>query len=714
MAFRIPATNPTLATLMLGVATVVAQAILLREAMAAMGGSETAWGLVMALWLAGMGAGARLAGRSGSASFARGLPVAVLVLCAAGILLFRAAPALLGATPGETLTTLRAAWLWALAVAPAAAAGGAAFPLLAGELGSGGPGRAYALEAIGALAGGLVLTAVLLPLGTAAALLATTGVVAGVLLLPRHPVAAAVAATACLGLALPAHGVLARATWEWSGRPGSLGGWAETRHQRLAVSEGAPTALYANGRLRATVPDPYGTELRAHLVMLLHPEPRRVLAVGSAADGSLAAMVRHPVDEILAVEEDPELIDWLRHWYGPDFRDLLDRPGVRTLTTDPLRAIAEHRDLDLVVLAGGDPTTLRANRIRTLEFFRSCRSAMTPGGILVLEVGVSDTYLGGVAGHLVDVLAATLKEAFPRITAIPGERILLVAGAERAELTTAPAALEARLAVRPGLAETLHPALVRMLVDPERQQPLEARVLAAEAPLNTAAHPHAVLVAASLHEARSSRSLVRLGAVLESHSPTPLLWGLAAAAAVLAAVTASPRHPVRAVTVAAVIGFSSMGWWLLLLATWQATRGSVYAEVGALTGLFMAGVAGGGWLGLRRRHGHWVLPGLLGAGVVLSLLVASGAPARLPIPVVPSLLLLGGGITGAAFPRLGELAGEGSGRRGAGLAFAADELGAAAAALLVGTVILPWAGLPASALGLAVLGLAALPAALRR
>ena len=92
----------TTTTFLLGVATVIAQSILLREAMAAMGGSEVALGLVMALWLSGMSLGARLGVRIGSPALAGLLPLLTLVAAAVGTVLFRAAPELTGATAGTS------------------------------------------------------------------------------------------------------------------------------------------------------------------------------------------------------------------------------------------------------------------------------------------------------------------------------------------------------------------------------------------------------------------------------------------------------------------------------------------------------------------------------------------------------------------------------------------------------------------------------------
>jgi hypothetical protein len=159
--------DPRATVFLLGSSTVIAQALLLREAMAAMGGSELAWGTVMALWLAGVSVGARVGVRWGSPALARRLPVVVIALAGLGVIVFRAAPALVGASAGETITTASAAWLWVVAVLPAALSGGLAFPVLAHLVGGVGGGRAYALEAAGALVGGVLLSLVLVQLGAA-------------------------------------------------------------------------------------------------------------------------------------------------------------------------------------------------------------------------------------------------------------------------------------------------------------------------------------------------------------------------------------------------------------------------------------------------------------------------------------------------------------------------------------------------------------------
>lgn len=195
--------------------------------------------------------------------------------------------------------------------------------------------------------------------------------------------------------------------------------------------------------------------------------------------------------------------------------------------------------------------------------------------------------------------------------------------------------------------------------------------------------------------------LLRAVAALESRAPTPLLVLLLVAALALPLRAAAGAR--LGVETAALVGLCSMGWWLLLLSCWQSTVGAVYAEVGALAGVFMGGSVIGAALARRRALGRHHLPAVFGVGSALSLLIAVGAPLAAPRLTVVPLLVLTGALTGAAFPAVARLLAPDDARAGAGRGFAADEIGAAGGALLVGLVAIPWAGMPAVAGGLALL-----------
>lgn len=692
--------------LVLGGATVVAQATLLREAMAALGGSELAWGSVLALWLAATAVGARVGAARGSDGLARLCPMLVLAAAAAGVVLLRAGPAMTGATAGELVTTGSALWLWVAAVAPAGCCGGLAFPILAAGAGA---SRAYALEAVGSVAGGLAFTFVLAPLGTAAILTVAIGVVGGLQLWPARRVPALLLLSAGVAAAPGAGILLAEAGWHWSRHPGELRRWKETRHQRLELAGQDPLHLYADGRLAATYPDPWQVVPRAHLLMLLHPEPRHVLLVGGLADGTLEPLLRHPIASALVVEDDPALPRLVQRWYPMDFATALADRRVGIAAAGPLRTLDRGGPWDLVLLLDDPPTTLRRNRTRTEEFFVACARTMTPSGVLVVRSGVPDTYLGGGGGELLGILASTLRRSFPAVRAIAGEEVLLVAAREPASLELDPAALDDRWHRRSVSDPRFDPRILPVLLDPARSADVDAFLATGSSPPNTVARPRAVLLAAGLEEGRSRGRLLTVARWLELHRPLPLAAATAAIAVLFALLPLTPCR--TGAPVAAVVGLGSISWVLLLLGGWQARHGSVYSEIGALEAAFMGGLCGGALWATRWRRSERVLPWLLVGSAVLSAAIAFSSPAGFPLATIPLMLVAGGALTGGSFAGVARLTGSPTRRRRAGVAFTADELGAAIGSLLVGLLAIPWAGMTATALGLAVVQIAAIPAA---
>lgn len=695
----------------LGFSAAVAQAVLVREAMGALGGSELAWGMVLGAWLGGMGLGA-WAGVHRPAAPTH-LPQMMVVLAAGGVVLLRAAPALLGQSPGEVSSTVRAAWVWLAAVTPGAVSGGAAFASLAARLPQrDAAGQAYSLESAGGVLGGLTLTYLLASCGSVPALCVTAGLTAAAQLMARRRWwLALTAAVLGLGLAWPAENALASAGWRWAGHPGEMETWRNTRQQRVELSAGQPAALYADGHLLAVLPDPYRASLRGHLLALLHPAPRRVLLVGAVPGEMDRPLLRHPIERLDEVVEDPGLLDLVE-----GARALLPLPAGDAarrhfVVSDPLRAVRQGGPWDLVILADPDPATMRQNRTRTVEFVREAAATLAPKGVLAMRVGVGDTFLAGTGGRLLAVLHATLREALPATRAIPGEEVWLLGSQAPSSLETDAGILAARWRERSIADEVFAPEMLPILLDADRAASLQRFLDATHAEVNTVARPRAVLLAAALQEGRADGAVVRwLSRISDGVEPTAVLLGLAWAAWLL--VSGVRRRAPRA-GVAVLVGVASMGWWLLLLAVWQGTRGSVYAEVGALSAAFMAGIwVGSRWICRQARRATALLPGLLLAGTMLSLGLVAGLPRRWPMVAVPLLLAVAGGLTGAAFPGLAAWPGSHGRALGAGRGFAADEIGAAGGAAILGVVVLPVLGSDAAALGLACL-LAAAAAGVR-
>ncbi|MCD4751030.1 MAG: hypothetical protein K8R59_16785 [Thermoanaerobaculales bacterium] len=694
--------------ILLGAVATAAQALLLREAMTTLRGSELAWGALLFLWLAGAAGGARFsAGGKPRTWVERWSTFAIASGAAWGFVALRAAPALAGGSGGETANAWLVLLVWPIAVLPAAVATGAGFSFLAGRLGE--AASAYGLESLGAALGGLAFTFILAPLGGSFMISILVGLGVTVLLPPRSWFLSLLLLATAFTIGLAAKPWVASATWAAGRHQGDLAASEESRHQRLEISSGPPHSVYADGRLTGTFPpDPFLERPSAEFLLLLHPDAHRVAVIGGLSDGRIGALLGPSIEQLFIIEEDRALIRLLASGLSPATTATLNDARVGLISTAPLRALNQLRDIDLFLLLDGPPTNLRANRTRTLEFLQSIPSCLSEQGLLVMSTGTDDTYLGGIAGRLLAIQATTLKSVFPQVFAVAGNPVLLLAARDRsAEFPFAEDLVERWRRRGPDRVEYLD-LMVPTLLNASRSSELMHALEDHNAPVNTAGRPTAVLAAATLTEGRSLHVLLPMFGALMDAPRWPAALALAAAL-LLFGGSGFVRLKQRTAP-ALIVGFVGMTWWLLLLAAWQATRGSVYSEVGLLSALFMGGLAAGSF-SASFRPSSFTLSRLLTAGFGLSGAMFFGITLVLPEITIPSFLLFGGGIIGAAFPSLAALSGGSRNRRGIAIAFAADEMGAAGAAFLVGIIGIPWLGSNAVAAGTALLCLAGIVAA---
>jgi spermidine synthase len=185
----------------------------------------------------------------------------------------------------------------------------------------------------------------------------------------------------------------------------------------------------------------------------------------------------------------------------------------------------------------------------------------------------------------------------------------------------------------------------------------------------------------------------------------------------------------------AVVGAAALGWWLLVLFSFQTHAGALYGHLGVLTAAFMLGLALGAALAPRAAVADGprdaaTLPGALRAlrlSLGVAALFAAAFPVALPaasraaasglawgLLACGGLLLAAGTVAGAVFPVAAEVrlaSGDGAAHAASRLE-AADHAGAAAAALFGAVLFVPVLGIAASAWLLAALVAVAIVAAL--
>lgn len=668
---------------LIGLAACPAQAVLLRELLARGSGNELAVTIYLAVWLLGSAVGARWWSRLLGSRFPpfSGLLAGGAIVAVLGVAMARLIPQP-GGLSGEIPSPF-AIILWGSCVLlPPAFRTAGLFPLTATT-----PGRAYAAEAIGALAGGLAVTLMVVLRIPSLTILSLDLAVLLLALSPKRAVrfaAAAIFLAALCGGSEIVDRALFRAAWQ-ARHPGfRLVQHAMTPSRSLVLAEREGERwLLVDDALAEVVHDTYRDEAIAALLRSVVPRVDRVLLVDFGGAGVARALAQGGVPEISCLLPDRE-----------DTLLVAPVPGVDYTIGDPRVALREAEGgQDVIALSAGEAAGIAANRLWTAEAFREMRRLLRPGGAIVLLMPGGEAAPEAGAQMRRMSIAAALDETAGPVQALDADRFVLIASGEHGPGSLDADSLAARLR-RSGRAPASFP--------PERfaaEYPADRRVELKPAAVNRDGRPVAV--------ASAIRRWARM-AGLAAGPPK----GLAAALFlfVLLIVLAPWARGAGGAGTSVLLATAavSMGLDLLVLMAYQAQVGMLYAGLGALLGAFVGGTALGAILAERtagRLGAHRALAAACAAQMILAgaagfclthLPIASPFLASVPYAVITVLL---GASCGFPFP----IAARGS---TAGSAWSTDAVGGMIGAVLFLNVI-SWGVVP-TGIALGGLSLAAM------
>ncbi len=144
--------------------------------------------------------------------------------------------------------------------------------------------------------------------------------------------------------------------------------------------------LKHNGKTDAStnVQDNFAQYLLAHLPLLLHPRPERVVNIGLGGGTTLSGITAHPEPrEIVLVELDPLVVEATHTWFANANRRALDDPRVRLVIDDGRSFIERGQDrFDVIVSEPPNIWVSGVSGLFTEEFYRAARARLRPGGLL--------------------------------------------------------------------------------------------------------------------------------------------------------------------------------------------------------------------------------------------------------------------------------------------------------------------------------------------
>ncbi|HEY2418060.1 MAG TPA: fused MFS/spermidine synthase, partial [Steroidobacteraceae bacterium] len=328
------------------------------------------------------------------------------------------------------LDLLRALW----ALLPPTMLWGASFPLAlaaAGSTGSKGadPARTvasiYAANTLGAIAGALGASLLLVAwIGSqhTEQVLIALSTMAGVLLLPRRRIVAALAivtSALCIYSVPPisklliAHG---RYAASWAGK-GEVVYAAEGINASVAVASFPNGALtfHVAGKIQASnVPrDMRLQRMLGHLTTLVAANPRSVLVIGCGAGITAGAVSIDPrVEHETIVEIEPLVPKAAATYFAEPNFEVLANPKVQVRIDDGRHYLSTTKDhFDGITVDPLDPWVKGAASLYTKEFIKVMRQHLNPGGVVTMYVQLFETDSAAVKSAV-----ATFFEVFPNGT----------------------------------------------------------------------------------------------------------------------------------------------------------------------------------------------------------------------------------------------------------------------------------------------------------
>jgi spermidine synthase len=727
---KAPERTVVISSVALGVTSMVSQIVILRELLVAFCGNELSVGLTLASWLALVGVSAWAFGRAAERVARRPHSIVLVqtifsILIPVSIIISSGAREALSLSAGE-IVALGPMVLVSLAVlAPMCLLLGFTFPLLCASYSrertsTARIGIVYVLEAAGSSLGGLIFSLALIRylspvevgfllagINLAVASLAATSI--RIRLLPLCLLAAYITGAA-LGATEKFEEIGLKARWhsmrlEYNGN--SIYGNVSV------VALPGERSFYENGLLSFSTGEKRSAEETAHIALLAHPNPRKVLLIGGGISGVLEEILKHPIEELTYVELDPLIVTAARELGLPEIEDPLKDRRVRLVFDDGRRYVKSTADsFDVVISNLPDPLTALVNRFYSVEYFDEVDRILKPGGILSIGLVSAENYLNQEQQRFLSSIRSSLRSSFDDILLVPGDYTYMLASRDSllAEVTYDTLLERAdRLGIK---TDFITRGYLPERMNPERTRFFSASIdKAIRSSMNSDARPAGYFYATV---AWLTRFNSRSASLLNRASLIRPLWYLFPFVLLFAGVAfpAVTRRDSGGPIAAAIFttGYSEMVFQVVVLYSFQVLFGYLYYRLGVILTSFMIGLALGGLfmtlkarsvrngraLYLKLQAAMCIYPVFLAVFILAVSRVSEAKPLPQAVQTAFAFLpILAGFLGGIQFPLAAHilLGGEITPGRTAGYLYGVDLLGSCLGAVLSSAILIPVIGL---------------------
>jgi len=619
--------------LLMGLSTITAQIVLLRELLVSFLGNELTLGVILSSWLILVAAGSFLAGKSVE-KVERKLEVFVafqLIFSVAfpfAIFLCRIFKNILLATPGEVLGFAPIFYSSLLILLPVTLPYGALFTygckLYAqyAEENAASIGKVYIIETMGSMIGGLLITFLLIQylnpftIAFSISLLNSLMSIFLLWLKPKSSKASFQKALMILSILLSflfAYGLFPQTSSsihqssirsQWRGL--NVIHYENSIYGNITVTKrDEQYTFFADGvpSITAPVPDIASIEDFVHFPMLFHEKPESILILNGGAGGMIHEILKYPVTHLDYVELDPLLLRLVQEFPTPLTESELSDKRVKIHYMDGRLFAQRTQDrFDIIFIGLPAPQSLQTNRLFSSEFFSMARGKMNPNGILVFTLPGSITYLSPELRDLNGCILDTLKNVYRHVRVIPGDVNLYLASDSDFPKNISSNEISKRFEERKIKASLITRNYIEYRLNERWLKWFQQSMGGRKIHVNSDFHPLAVFFNLSYWNSLFSPYLTEVFKWYERSSLTLSVTKIILITLILATLFIRMPHLSRHSITYSIFttGLTGMIFNLAIIFAFQTLYGYLYHQIGLLIAIFMLGIASGSLLITKR------------------------------------------------------------------------------------------------------------------
>lgn len=287
--------------------------------------------------------------------------------------------------------------------------------------------RVYALEALGSLAGGLVVSLVFIYwLSILQSLIIIMLLISFLLIFFKKNAKHLISALLTVGVLITSF------FFSYDNRLKSLlfinqdiKESKETFFGNLTVTENAGQySFYENGSLLFTSENVIRCEEYVHYAMLQKEKPENIFLAGGGISGMLSEILKYPsVKQIDYIELNPQLIR-----LATNYLPLPEDPRITLIIDDGRKFLQNsNQQYDVAIFALPDPSSLQINRFYTEEFIRILKERLHRNAVVLFSHSPAGNYISPEKAGMESAIYNTLKNGFRNVEIMPGEEDYFIA-----------------------------------------------------------------------------------------------------------------------------------------------------------------------------------------------------------------------------------------------------------------------------------------------